>query len=153
MPYQRDDPPKQLPMADQTPSKTDYYPVIARAISSLSEYTLDARQALYDRARSALTTELNHHDPPLTEAEITRERRALEAAIENVERQWWSPPGATPPHPTDEQNSPGRRQQLTQLSRDMNALMREIDKSHEERRLTRQSGPVTRDEIVQFVLT
>jgi hypothetical protein len=142
-----------LPSADETPSKTDYYPVIVRAISSLSEYTLVARQALYDRARSALTTELNHHDPPLTEAEIMRERRALEAAIENAEKQWRSSPGATPHHPTDEQNSSGRRQQLTQLSRDMNALMREIDKSHEERRLTRQSGPVNRDEIVQIVLS
>ena len=146
------DPPKQLPSADETPSNTDYYPVVARAIFSLSEYTLEARQALYDRARSALTTELNHHDPPLTKAEITSERLALEAAIQNVERQW-SPPVATPQHRTAEQNTPSRHQQLTQLSRDMNALMREINKSHEERRLTRQSKPVTRDEIVQFILS
>jgi hypothetical protein len=144
--------PKQMPSADETPSKTDYYPVVARAISSLSECTLDARQALYDRARSALTTELNHHEPPLTEADMTRERHALETAIDNVEKQW-SPPVATPQHSTAEQNTAGRHQQLTQLSRDMDALMREINKSHEERRLTRQSGPVTQDEIVQFVLS
>jgi hypothetical protein len=140
--------PKQLPSADETPSKTDYYPVVARAIFSLSEYTLDARQALYDRARSALTTELNHHVPPLTEADMTRERLALEAAIENIESQW-SLPVATLQHSTAEQNASGDGQRLTQLSRDVNALMREIDKSDEER----QSRPITRDEIVQFVLS
>ena len=83
---------------------------------------------------------------------MTRERLALEAAIEKVEREW-SPPVTTSQHSTAEQNTACRRQQLTQLSRDMNALMREINKSHEVRRLTRQSGPVTQDEIVQFVLT
>ena len=83
---------------------------------------------------------------------MTREWVALEAAIEKVEREW-SPPVTTSQHSTAEQNTACRRQQLTQLSRDMNALMRELNKSHEARRLTRQSGPVTRDEIVQFVLT
>jgi hypothetical protein len=68
-------------------SIADYRSVIAGAISSLPSNTGEARQDLYDRARSALT-ELQHHDPPLTEAEITRERLALETAIGDLEQQW-----------------------------------------------------------------
>src|SRR5205814_5988733 len=41
---------------------------------------------LYERARSALVAQLRGmNDPPLTEAEITRERLALEEAIRKVE--------------------------------------------------------------------
>jgi hypothetical protein len=81
----KSDLPKQLPSADETPSKTDYYPVIARAVSSLSVNRLDARQALYDRARSALTAELQDYVPALTDAAIRREQLALDIAIRKVE--------------------------------------------------------------------
>src|SRR5213078_793245 len=44
------------------------------------------RRLLYERARSALVAQLRGmNDPPLTEAEITRERLALEEAIRKVE--------------------------------------------------------------------
>jgi hypothetical protein len=77
--------PRQLSVADETPSKTDYYPVIARAVSSLAADKLDARQALYDRARSALTAELQDYVPALTDAEIRGEQLALDIAIRKVE--------------------------------------------------------------------
>src|SRR5215831_6017645 len=64
---------------------TDYYPLIARAVTALDKNTGEARRGLYERARSALVAQLRGLDPPLTEAEITRERLSLEEAIRRVE--------------------------------------------------------------------
>jgi hypothetical protein len=72
-------------VADEIPSKTDYYPVIARAASSLAADKLDARQALYHRARLALTAELQDYVPALTDAEMRGEQLALDLAIRKVE--------------------------------------------------------------------
>jgi hypothetical protein len=64
---------------------TDYHPLIARAVDGLERSTGEARRALYERARSALVTQLRGVDPPLSESEITKERLALEDAIRKVE--------------------------------------------------------------------
>jgi hypothetical protein len=63
----------------------DYHPLIARAIDGLGTSTGEARRALYERARAALVAQLRSIDPPLSEADITRERLALEDAIRKVE--------------------------------------------------------------------
>src|SRR5215207_3216567 len=63
----------------------DYYPLIARAVAGLDKNTGEARRALYERARTALVTQLRGTTPPLSESEITRERLALEEAIRKVE--------------------------------------------------------------------
>ncbi|MGE3987535.1 hypothetical protein [Pseudorhodoplanes sp.] len=63
----------------------DYYPLIQRAIAGLDKNTGEARRALYERARTALVAQLRGVNPPLQEAEITRERLALEEAIRKVE--------------------------------------------------------------------
>ncbi|MGV3633674.1 MAG: hypothetical protein ACO1NY_04945 [Pseudorhodoplanes sp.] len=63
----------------------DYYPLIQRAIAGLDKNTGEARRALYERARTALVAQLRGVNPPLPEAEITRERLALEEAIRKVE--------------------------------------------------------------------
>ncbi len=63
----------------------DYYPLIARAVAGLEKNTGEARRALYERARTALVAQLRGINPPLQEAEITRERLALEEAIRKVE--------------------------------------------------------------------
>jgi hypothetical protein len=63
----------------------DYHPLIARAVEGLANNTADARRTLYERARAALVAQLRGIDPPLSEAEITRERLALEDAIRRVE--------------------------------------------------------------------
>jgi len=64
----------------------DYYPLVAKAIAGLEKNTGEGRRALYERARSALVAQLRGmNDPPLTEAEITRERLSLEEAIRKVE--------------------------------------------------------------------
>src|ERR687884_2220358 len=64
---------------------TDYYPLIARAVSGLAKNTGENRRALYERARTALVTQLKGLDPPLADNEITRERLLLEEAIRKVE--------------------------------------------------------------------
>jgi hypothetical protein len=65
----------------------DYFPLIARAVSGLENSTAQAQGALYERARTALITQLRTVDPPLEEADIMRERIALENAIRRVELQ------------------------------------------------------------------
>jgi hypothetical protein len=64
---------------------TDYQPLIARAIEGLGKSTGEARRTLYERARSALVTQLRSVEPTLSESEITRERLSLEEAIRKVE--------------------------------------------------------------------
>lgn len=61
-------------------SMADYYPIIARAVASLTENTPQARQAVYDRARSVLLTQLDGQH-----ARIGREQKSLEAAIHKIE--------------------------------------------------------------------
>jgi len=83
----------------------DYYPLIQRAIAGLDKNTGEARRALYERARTALVAQLRGVSPPLQEAEITRERLALEEAIRKVEAEAArrtrvdAPPPAPPPPP------------------------------------------------------
>src|SRR5580658_198697 len=64
---------------------TDYQPLIARAVEGLGKSTGEARRSLYERARSALVTQLRAVEPQLSESEITRERLSLEEAIRKVE--------------------------------------------------------------------
>jgi hypothetical protein len=64
----------------------DYYPLVAKAVAGLEKNTGEGRRALYERARTALVAQLRSMtDPVLTEAEITRERLALEEAVRKVE--------------------------------------------------------------------
>jgi hypothetical protein len=63
----------------------NYHPLITRAVEGLANNTADGRRTLYERARAALVAQLRGIDPPLSEAEITRERLALEDAIRKVE--------------------------------------------------------------------
>src|SRR5215831_19681326 len=63
----------------------DYYPLIARAVNGLEKNMGEHRRTLYDRARSALVSQLRGVVPALDETDITRERLALEEAIRKVE--------------------------------------------------------------------
>src|SRR5277367_5984501 len=63
----------------------DYHPLIVRAVDGLGTSTGEARRALYERARAALVAQLRSIEPALSEADITRERLALEDAIRKVE--------------------------------------------------------------------
>jgi hypothetical protein len=63
----------------------DYYPLISRAVEALTDTSPAMRQAVYDRARTALLAQLRSLDPPLSEGDITRERLMLDEAIDRVE--------------------------------------------------------------------
>lgn len=63
----------------------DFYPILARAIAGLPDKSPEARRAVYDRARTALVAQLRSLDPPVGEAEIMRERLALDEAMSRVE--------------------------------------------------------------------
>jgi hypothetical protein len=63
----------------------DYYPLISRAIANLGPSTPEERRALYERATNALVGQLRNSDPPVSEADITRERLALDEAVRRVE--------------------------------------------------------------------
>jgi hypothetical protein len=63
----------------------DYYPLISRAVSNMGSSTPEQRRALYERATNALVGQLRNADPPVSEEEIERERKALEEAIRRVE--------------------------------------------------------------------
>ena len=64
---------------------SDYYSVIARAISALPGKTEEARSAVYERARTALQKRLRTLEPPISETDLSVEQFALEAAIQRVE--------------------------------------------------------------------
>ena len=64
---------------------SDYYSVIASAVSRLPSKTDEARHAIYERARTALRETLRNYDPPLSETELANEDAGLDAAITKVE--------------------------------------------------------------------
>jgi hypothetical protein len=68
------------------PSVKDYQSAIDRAVFESAANTLEARQALYERARTALTSQLNGQDLP--NSQIAREMRLLNAAIRSVEHEY-----------------------------------------------------------------
>jgi hypothetical protein len=64
----------------------DYYPLITKAVAGLDPNAPgESRRAVYERARAALSAQLRTINPPFTDAEITRERLALEEAVRRVE--------------------------------------------------------------------
>lgn len=66
----------------------DYYPLISKAIAGLGPDTAgEGRRTIYERARAALLAQLRTANPPFYEAEITRERLALEEAVRRVEEE------------------------------------------------------------------
>src|SRR5215207_7597714 len=93
---------------------TDYYPLLKRAVDGLEKSTGEARRTLYERARTALVDQLRGMNPPLAEAEITRERLALEEAVRKVEAEAArrmrepQPPPAPAPQPGPQPGSPPR---------------------------------------------
>ncbi len=64
----------------------DYQSLLTRAVANLPpSSTAAARQAIYERARKALVTQLRSLRPPLPESDIQREETSLDKAIEAVE--------------------------------------------------------------------
>lgn len=69
----------------------DYYPLLARALEALPDRSPPLRNAVYHRARGALIGQLRSLDPPVSDADIDVERKALDAAIERLEADYGAP--------------------------------------------------------------
>lgn len=76
-----------MPPLSYVEAMADYYPILTRAVGGLDSNTGEARRAVYDRARTALVAQLRGFDPPLADADIKRERLALEESIRRVENE------------------------------------------------------------------
>jgi len=63
----------------------DYYSILVRAVRSLDPNTPAARRRLYDRACSALVSEMQKAYPPIARSEIMVAQMALDTAIGQVE--------------------------------------------------------------------
>ena len=63
----------------------DYYPVLVRAVSRLTNDSAQARQELYEKARIVVEAELRRQQPRKSAREIIREQAALETAIRRLE--------------------------------------------------------------------
>jgi hypothetical protein len=66
-------------------SMADYYSILAGAVTGLDPDNPTARRRLYDRARSALLSEMQNAYPPIPRFEITNAQIALDTAIVQVE--------------------------------------------------------------------
>jgi hypothetical protein len=64
---------------------TNFFPLLDRAVSRLAIASPQARQELYDHARTILVTQLQRRNPRPPVSEIIREQAALEMAIRRVE--------------------------------------------------------------------
>lgn len=65
----------------------EYYALLARAVGRLQPSTETARREIYTKARNALIQQLKAITPPLSVAEISKQRLELEEAIRKVERE------------------------------------------------------------------
>ena len=63
----------------------DYYSLILRAVSAIPSSSIESREAVYSRARTALVSQLKNIQPPVGDADIRAESRALEEAITRIE--------------------------------------------------------------------
>lgn len=69
----------------------DYYPVLAHAVSRLATNTDDARQELYEHARSVLNKYLDRSNSQISKIDPIHERIAFEMAVLKLETKSLSP--------------------------------------------------------------
>jgi hypothetical protein len=63
----------------------DYYSILSKAVSALEPNTASARQRLYERARSAMSAEIEGASSPFDASEIAAAKQGLKSAIERIE--------------------------------------------------------------------
>lgn len=66
----------------------DYYPILARAVSSLPDNDVRARDELYARARMIVAEQLRKRDVKPTAQEMRREQAALDGAVRRLEAEF-----------------------------------------------------------------
>jgi hypothetical protein len=63
----------------------EYYSILSKAVSALEPNTASARQRLYERARSAISAEIEEASPPFEASDIAAVKQGLKSAIERIE--------------------------------------------------------------------
>ncbi len=71
----------------------DFVAVLKKTLDGLSEATPELRQKVYDKARGTIAAKLAAINPPPPQAVVDRQKRALEDAIEAVEKEYPPRPG------------------------------------------------------------
>ncbi|WP_420391373.1 hypothetical protein [Acuticoccus sp.] len=66
---------------------TDFYSVLQKAVQALPDGSGPQRRQVYEKARKALLKQLQSFDPPLSSADVTAQRLALEDAIRKIENE------------------------------------------------------------------
>ncbi len=134
---------------------TDYHPLIARAVEGLDTSTGETRRALYERARTALVTQLRSVDPALSETEITKERLALEDAIRKVEadvarrsRAELREPRPAAPLPRRDRASPPADAGRAETRRQEPAAPPPVPDAAEEAQTLRAASPTARERLL-----
>ena len=69
----------------------DYYSLISRGISSANDSSVQSRQSIYERARTAVIDRLRQVDPALSPDLIETAKREIEAAIQKIEAEYQLP--------------------------------------------------------------
>jgi len=88
----------------------DYVGILKRSIGALPDNDPALRQAVYERARSALARQLTGIDPPLSAEEIEVQHQHLEDAIQSVESELADGAAAAP---AEEQEEAAEERDLT----------------------------------------
>lgn len=84
----------------------DYYSLLSRAIAALPQSAPDSRQTVYERARKALFNQLRNIQPPVADADIAAEGRALDEAIARLELEAVRKSASPAPDKTAERTEP-----------------------------------------------
>jgi lipoprotein-anchoring transpeptidase ErfK/SrfK len=88
---------------------TDYFTLLSRAVAALPQNTREARETLYNRARSVLVDQLRAADPPWPDAQIQAEAASLESAMRQIESEVRRTAGSRVRASQDEPRPPRRR--------------------------------------------
>src|SRR5579883_291193 len=72
----------------------EYYPLLAKAVAGLPNSTPETRRVVYERARKALLAQLQNLQPPIPEADLQRETKALDMAMARLEAELGGQNGA-----------------------------------------------------------
>ena len=105
----------------------DYYPILAHAVSRLATNNAEARQELYDHARTILTKHLHEIDPHRSALDPVGEPVALEMAILSLETKLRSVGEIRPGPFSDCSPLPGSELKIE----DFLAALRELDAGKE----------------------
>ncbi|MDX8513830.1 hypothetical protein [Mesorhizobium captivum] len=80
----------------------DFVGVLKKQLEKHGEPSSELRKRIYENARAALAKQLANYSPPLSAEVVSKQKRSLEDAISNVEREYTKPAPAPKPVPAED---------------------------------------------------